>query len=92
MTEGALKSRINALKTKYEPRWKRRQRMILLLILFGVAAVMAIILWLLSRPADTPRGSLPPQTTPILDRVFGNQLPVSHPPPYGGDGPDAGSP
>jgi DNA-directed RNA polymerase specialized sigma24 family protein len=50
MTEGALKSRIRELKAKYEPRWRRRQRMFLLLLVFcvGVAAVLA---WLVFRPA-----------------------------------------
>jgi DNA-directed RNA polymerase specialized sigma24 family protein len=50
MTDGALKSRVRALKAKYEPQWRRRQRMFLLLLLFcvGVAAVLG---WLVFRPA-----------------------------------------
>jgi DNA-directed RNA polymerase specialized sigma24 family protein len=91
MTEGALKSRIHALKTKYEPQWRRRQRMFLLLILFGIAAVVAAIVWLLLPRSDEPHGSLPPPTTPILDRVFGGSLPVSHPRPDDTTEPDAGA-
>ena len=52
MTPGALKSRTFALKTKYEPRWKRRQRMFLLLLLLGALAVAALVAWLFWPPAD----------------------------------------
>ena len=78
MTEGTLKSRIRALKMKHEPQWRRRQRMFLLMILFGVAAAVTALVWLLW-PRESPRGSLPSHETPILDRLLGNPLPVSHP-------------
>jgi hypothetical protein len=47
MTEGAFKSRIRALKTKYEPQWRRRQRTFILFLLAGVAAAIAAFAWLL---------------------------------------------
>jgi DNA-directed RNA polymerase specialized sigma24 family protein len=50
MTEGALKSRIHTLKPRYEPQWKRRQQMFLLLLLFAATA-LAVLAWLLLRPA-----------------------------------------
>ncbi len=78
MTEGTLKSRIHALKMKYQPQWRRRQRMFVLLILFGVAAAVTALVWLLW-PRESPSGSLPPQEAPILDRLLGNPLPVSQP-------------
>ena len=62
----------------------------LLIVLFGVA-IVAVVVWLLSRTGETPRGSPRPVTTPVLDRVFGNPLPVSHPPPADGIRPDAGT-
>jgi DNA-directed RNA polymerase specialized sigma24 family protein len=80
MTEGALKTRIRALKTKYEPQWRRRQRMILVFILLGAAATIAALVWLLT-PKASPRGQLPPPATQILDRVLGHGLDVSHPAP-----------
>jgi hypothetical protein len=84
MTEGALKSRIHALKTKYQPQWRRRQRMLMLLILFGVAVAVAVIAWLLWPRDEGPQGSMPPRATPVLDRVLGGPLPVSHPRVDGG--------
>jgi hypothetical protein len=88
MTEGALKSRVHSLRTKYEPQWKRRERMILLLILLGIAALLAIA-WLLWPPDPLPNGGVPQSTTPHLDLLFGNGRNVSH--PYPGPEPDAGS-
>jgi DNA-directed RNA polymerase specialized sigma24 family protein len=78
MSEGTLKSRIRALKMKFEPQWRRRQRMFVLLILLGVAAAVTGLVWLLW-PRESPSGSLPPQEAPILDRLLGNPLPVSQP-------------
>jgi DNA-directed RNA polymerase specialized sigma24 family protein len=87
MTEGALKSRIHALKTKYEPHWKRRERMLLVLLLFAIATIAAIV-WLLWPPAK-PRLYNWGSSTPNLDRVFGGDDWVSHPPPANsGDLPD----
>jgi DNA-directed RNA polymerase specialized sigma24 family protein len=53
MTEGALKSRVFAFRGKYEPRWRRRQRTILLWILLGAAAAVGVglLVWWLLRPA-----------------------------------------
>jgi hypothetical protein len=80
MTEGALKSRVHALKTKFEPHWKRRERMFLVLLLFCMAVVAAIV-WVLWPPEEKfPRapGDPPPRT--ILDNWFSPPL-VSHPAP-----------
>jgi DNA-directed RNA polymerase specialized sigma24 family protein len=78
MTEGALKSRIRALKMKYEPQWRRRQRTFILLILAGVAAAIAVIAWLLWPSHHDPLGSSPPATAPLIERAFGRDLPVGH--------------
>jgi DNA-directed RNA polymerase specialized sigma24 family protein len=86
-----LSSRIFEFKKKYIPRYKRaKERAVLLIILFGVV-IVALGVWLLSRTDKAPRGSLPPTTTPVLDRVLGNPLPVSHPRPADGISPDAGT-
>jgi DNA-directed RNA polymerase specialized sigma24 family protein len=50
MTEGALKSRFFTLKTKYEPRWRQRQRTILLLLLLGAIGLALLVVWLFRRP------------------------------------------
>jgi DNA-directed RNA polymerase specialized sigma24 family protein len=50
MTTGALKSRIFALKNKYQPRWQRRQRMMFLLLLLGALGLVLLIVWLLRPP------------------------------------------
>ncbi|HEX4448947.1 MAG TPA: sigma-70 family RNA polymerase sigma factor [Polyangiaceae bacterium] len=86
MTEGALKSRIHVLKTKYEPHWKRRERMLLILLLFAVATIAAIV-WLLW-PPDKPRAHDRGSSTPNLDSVIGGEDWVSHPPPPSGDSRD----
>ena len=85
-----LSSRIFEFKKKYIPRYKRaKERAVLLIVLFGVA-IVAVVVWLLLRTGETPRGSPGPATTPVLDRVLGNPLPVSHPPPADGIRSDAG--
>jgi DNA-directed RNA polymerase specialized sigma24 family protein len=82
MSEGALKSRIHALKTKYEPEWRRRQRMVLMLLLFGAALAIVVLAWLLWLPGDPPLGQDVPPRLEFLDHVFGEPpLPVTHPPP-----------
>ena len=89
MTEGALKTRVRALKTKYEPQWRRRREMFVLLILFGLAVTLAAIVWLLS-PSEDPVGPYRPITAPIIDQVLGRPEPVSHPRPQDGIAPDGG--
>jgi DNA-directed RNA polymerase specialized sigma24 family protein len=50
MTTSALKNRVSKLKARYEPEWRKRERTILLLVLFGIGVVVALALWLLLRP------------------------------------------
>lgn len=57
----------------------------MLLILFGVAVAVAVIAWLLWPRDQGPQGSMPPPATPVLDRVLGGPLPVSHPRVDGGE-------
>ena len=91
MTLTVLSSRVFAFRQKYAPRYKReRDRVLILLLLFGVA-IVAIVLWLLSRPGGSPGGTTRSPATPILDRVLGNPLPVSHPRPDDLIKPDAGA-
>ena len=57
MTLTVLSSRVFAFRQKYAPRYKReRDRVLILLLLFGVA-IVAIVLWLLSRPGGSPGGT-----------------------------------
>jgi DNA-directed RNA polymerase specialized sigma24 family protein len=79
ITEGALKSRVHALKAKYEPRWKRRQRMFLLLLLLYCAVGLALV-WLFWPGDADSNGSFHPSTTPHLDGLVHGPY-VSHPPP-----------
>jgi DNA-directed RNA polymerase specialized sigma24 family protein len=91
LTLTVLSSRIFEFRKKYIPRYKReRNRAVLLLLLFG-AAVVAIIVWLLSANGEGPRGTVSPGATPVLDRIFGSDLPVSHPRPDSPIEPDAGT-
>jgi DNA-directed RNA polymerase specialized sigma24 family protein len=66
MRPGALRKRVFDFKTKYEPRYRRRQEMFVLLILFGAAAI-AIALWYLLRPV-TPV-ILPDPTAPVFHQA-----------------------
>jgi DNA-directed RNA polymerase specialized sigma24 family protein len=73
MTTTALKSRIHEFKTKYQPRWRRRQAM-LLAILFGAVALVALAAWLVVRalrpePAPHPEMNAP-VAPPPLDSAF----------------------
>jgi|CZKU01.1.fsa_nt_gi RNA polymerase sigma factor (sigma-70 family) len=87
----ALSSRIHEFKKKYTPRYRReRERAVLLLFLFGVALV-ALVLYLLSRPAPPPQRGQAAPPTPLIDRIFGGPLPVGSPPPDDGIQPDGGS-
>jgi DNA-directed RNA polymerase specialized sigma24 family protein len=90
ITLTALSSRIFEFRKKYIARHRReRNRMWLLLLLFGVACVV-LVAWLLSRRDEPPGGTIAPPT-PVLDRVLGNPLPVSHPRPDDLIEPDAGT-
>ncbi len=90
VTLTALSSRIFEFRKKYIARHRReRSRMWLLLLLFGVAVVV-LVAWLLSRRDEAPGGTIAPPT-PVLDRVLGNPLPVSHPRPDDWIEPDAGA-
>ena len=77
----ALKSRVHEFKKKYEPRWRRRQGMYVLIVLLGAAlvAIAAALVWILVRPtpadirpdpsphrAERHRG--PPAADPAGDR------------------------
>jgi hypothetical protein len=60
-TVAALKSRVHAFKEKYQPRWRRvRLALELVLLLLG-ALVVAILAWLLLRPAQ---GEIRPDPAP----------------------------
>jgi DNA-directed RNA polymerase specialized sigma24 family protein len=50
MTTAALKNRFSKFTARYEPQWRKRERMLLLLWLFGIGVVAAIALWLLLHP------------------------------------------
>ncbi len=68
MTLTALSSRIFEFKGKYMPRYRRwRSRMVMLLLLGGVALVMMIVLWILrAAPADIrPAPHAPPVAPPV---------------------------
>jgi hypothetical protein len=68
LTTAALKSRIHQFKERYLPRWRRRQSMIVLLLLFGVAAVLLLawLVWRLTRPdtIEPDPARIPPRVTP----------------------------
>jgi hypothetical protein len=55
MTVDVLKSRVRALKTAYQPEWRRRQSLAAFLFLSGLA-VLAVLGWFLRRPAHPPTG------------------------------------
>jgi DNA-directed RNA polymerase specialized sigma24 family protein len=91
ITLTALSSRIFEFRKKYIERHRReRNRIWLLLLLFG-AAVVVLVAWLLSRRDEPPGGAIAPPDTPVLDRVLGRPLPVSHPRPDDLIEPDAGA-
>ncbi len=88
LTLTVLSSRIFEFRKKYIPRYKReRNRAVLLLLLLG-AAVVALVVWLLSTDGEIAPGVVSP--TPVLDRIFGNGLPVGHPAPDPPIAPDGG--
>jgi DNA-directed RNA polymerase specialized sigma24 family protein len=84
ITSQALKSRVHEFKKKYEPRWRRRQAMYVLIALLGAAlvAIAAALVWLLVRPAPAdirpdpsravPSATLvrPPQTPPEIAKAL----------------------
>ena len=83
MTEGALKSRIHTLKMDYQPQWKRRERMFILVILLGIGLVVAIgwLAWDRERTQPPARPAPAPTSPSFLDRVFGGPPLVGHAPP-----------
>jgi DNA-directed RNA polymerase specialized sigma24 family protein len=76
MTTAALKSRIHEFKKKYEPRWRRRQAM-LLLILFGGVALVVTAGWLVARLIRPPEG---PPSAPHGQQIAPVVPPVVAPP------------
>ncbi len=86
MTPGALKSRTFALKTKYEPRWKRRERMIVLLLLLGALAVAALVAWLLRPSPHVYLQPLRELVVPAGPNISApREEPVNQTPPHEGD-------
>jgi DNA-directed RNA polymerase specialized sigma24 family protein len=93
ITLTVLSSRIFAFRNKYVARYNReRQRawLLLLLFLFG-GALVAVLVWLLSRHDEPPRGTVRPATPSIIDRAIGRPLPVGRSRPDDAPGPDAGA-
>jgi DNA-directed RNA polymerase specialized sigma24 family protein len=80
MTLTSLSSRVFEFKQKYVPRYQRERNRALLILLLFLAAGVALLLWLLTRPTPAPHRVERP-TMPVLDEILGNPLPVSHPPP-----------
>ncbi len=78
MTTAALKNRISKFKARYEPQWRARERMILVLLLFGIGVVVAVLAWLLLRPRPTSH-ELQPQGHPLVPAL--SPTDVSAPPP-----------
>jgi DNA-directed RNA polymerase specialized sigma24 family protein len=93
ITLTVLSSRIFEFRNKYVARYKReRERtwLLLLLFLFG-AAVVAVLVWLLSAHGRPPRETVGPSTPSIFDRAIGHPLPVGRSRPDDAHGPDAGA-
>lgn len=93
ITLTVLSSRIFEFRNKYVARYKReRERtwLLLLLFLFG-AAVVAVLVWLLSADDEPPRGTVRPSAPSIIDRALGRPLPVGRSRPDDAPGPDGGA-
>jgi hypothetical protein len=73
ITVAAMKSRTHELKTRFEPRWRRRRDRMLLLVLAGVATavllVAVLLAWLTapSRPKITPDWGPPTRASAARD-------------------------
>jgi len=65
ITTSALKSRVHDFKKRYESRWRRRQAMLVVLVLAAVATAL-LLAWLLSRPAQPAKIGPDPSPPPPL--------------------------
>ena len=93
ITLTVLSSRIFEFRNKYVARYKReRERtwLLLLLFLFG-AAVVAVLVWLLSAHGRPHRETVGPSTPSIIDRALGRPLPVGRGRPDDVPAPDGGA-
>jgi DNA-directed RNA polymerase specialized sigma24 family protein len=90
-SKGAIGYRVHTFKAKYEPRWRKRRQMFMLLILFGAAVVVGLVIAILRlRRAYEP--VIGPDTEPFpfpaptaSENPFNQALPDTPPsPPDGG--------
>ncbi len=78
ITSAALRSRVHEFKKKYEPRWRRRQGMYVLILLLGAAlvAIAVTLAWLLLRPTPAEIGPDPARIVPSATVVRPPQTPL----------------